>query len=157
VEDGTPSYDEEITPDIDPPQIEPPPPATLLGRIFTHRRQERMVVRAPLVRVDIPREPDEPPPAPSVEPAEPVAVEPLAAEPEPVEPEPEPEPEPVAVAEPVREPAPVQPSVTEVTRYCPGCRNRVAIAADGLHCARGHRLSPAHARRRGWFRGRRSH
>jgi hypothetical protein len=40
-------------------------------------------------------------------------------------------------------------------RFCPVCDERVPVAEDGLHCHRGHRLSPAHARRRGWLRGRR--
>jgi hypothetical protein len=34
------------------------------------------------------------------------------------------------------------------TRYCATCGARVPLAADGLHCREGHRLSPAHARRR---------
>jgi hypothetical protein len=34
------------------------------------------------------------------------------------------------------------------TRYCASCGARVPLAADGLHCREGHRLSPAHARRR---------
>jgi hypothetical protein len=74
---------------------------------------------------------------------------------QPVEPEP-------LVAPPVEpvadEPPPVEPeAVPEGARYCWMCDDRVPIAADGLHCYLGHRLSPAHAKRRGWRlrRGRR--
>jgi hypothetical protein len=41
------------------------------------------------------------------------------------------------------------------TRYCATCGDRVPVAADGLHCHLGHRLSPAHAHGRGWFGRRR--
>jgi hypothetical protein len=81
-------------------------------------------------------------------------------------PEPVPEPESEPESEPVHLPAPEPAGSTGAgqkavgagaataeggqgaTRFCPGCQARVAVAADGLHCRSGHRLSPAHARRR---------
>jgi hypothetical protein len=138
------SYDEEVTPAIDPPRIEPPPTATVLGRIFAHRRRAGTVVQAPLVRVTEPAPPepvDEPVPDGPVT-AEPVADEPVAPEPAAAR---APDPRPVAAAEtPAAEPV--------ATRFCTTCDARVPLAADGLHCRLGHRLSPAHARRRGLFR-----
>lgn len=52
------------------------------------------------------------------------------------------------VAEPLAEPVEVG------ARFCWMCNDRVPTAADGLHCYLGHRLSPAHAKRRGLFRRR---
>jgi hypothetical protein len=81
-------------------------------------------------------------------PVEPVAlVEPPVALVEP----------PVALVEPPVVPAvvvePAEPvEVVEAARYCWMCDDRVPIAADGLHCYLGHRLSPAHAKRRGRLR-----
>ena len=178
------SYDEEVTPDIDPPLIEPPPPATLLGRIFAHRRDDRTVVRAPLVRVEpepeappapavatgqgwsvvhsAPHAAWEPPPAPVAEPvrepaAEPVA-QPVAGPQREQESEQESEQEQEQEQEQEREPARAQPAAARVaSRYCATCGDRVPVAPDGLHCRLGHRLSPAHARSRGWLHRRRSH
>jgi hypothetical protein len=106
-----------------------------------------------------------------------VATEPepdVEAEPEPdvaTEPEPEvateaepdvaAEPEPEVAAEAAPEPdvpdagAVAEAPVEAGARYCWMCDDRVPLAADGLHCYLGHRLSPAHAkRRRGLFRRR---
>ncbi len=84
---------------------------------------------------------------------EPEAVEPEAVEPAAVEPD--------AIQPDTVEPEAVEPEAAPVpagvaTRFCPMCGDRVPIAADGLHCHLGHRLSPAHAprRRRRWFFGR---
>jgi hypothetical protein len=49
------------------------------------------------------------------------------------------------------------PAQRGATRYCPVCEARVTTAPDGLHCREGHRLSPAHGRRRGGWLRRRSH
>ncbi len=160
------SYDEEFTPEIDPPLFEPPPPATLLGRIFAHRARQRTVVQAPLVPV-AGRTRGAPPdavPAPvvpeGVREATPAAapdgpdeeiVGPPVVGPPVVEP-------PVTAAVPDAdgprhsEPGAAAPAIV-ATRYCPGCDERVPVAADGLHCHLGHRLSPAHGRsRRGRLR-----
>jgi hypothetical protein len=88
------------------------------------------LVEPPVEPVPPPVEPVAPPVEPVAPPVEPVAP-PVAAEPPPVEPE--------AVA-------------VEGARYCWMCDDRVPIAADGLHCYLGHRLSPAHAKRRGRLR-----
>lgn len=146
MEGAATSYDEEVTPEIDPPLIDPPPAATLLGRIFAHRRPKGTVVRAPLVRIDVPE-----PPAP--EPV-PTAPEPVAA------PDPAPAPPVVAPLEPPATPPPspappVDAQPAAATRFCPVCADRVAVAADGLHCTLGHRLGGAHRRSRGllgWLR-----
>lgn len=156
---STTSYDEELTPEIDPPVIEPPPAATLLGRIFAHRRSRRTVVRAPLVRVDpphTPAKPDEPAaepaPEPPVDPANGPSADEFVA--------------PVNVAEPEMsrdESAPITPPATPparppdvvadvATRYCPQCGDRVPVGVDGLHCHLGHALTGAHRKpKRRWF------
>jgi hypothetical protein len=131
VKGATTSYDEELTPEIDPPIVEPPPAATTLGRIFAHRRSRRTVVEAPLVPLEATA------PAPDAR-AEPVA-----------------EPAPDPVPDPLPDPAPPEPAATEpevATRYCRECGGRVPLAADGQHCRDGHRLSPAHARKGGLLR-----
>jgi hypothetical protein len=63
---------------------------------------------------------------------------------------------PAAVTEPEPDVMGVTDAPVEVgARYCWMCDDRVPLAADGLHCHLGHRLSPAHAkRRRGLFRRR---
>jgi hypothetical protein len=156
--------------------VEPPPAATLLGRIFAHRTQEGTVVRAPLVRVDdlarsqTAAEPDVPDvvaepeaAAPPVAPESEGAARPAAPEAGPATvppagtrrapmPEPAPEPAPEPVSDPVAERAATPPAPRpRASRYCPVCADRVAVAADGLHCHLGHKLSPAHGRRRRWF------
>lgn len=137
------SYDEELTPEIDPPIVEPPPAATTLGRIFAHRRSRRTVVEAPLVPLE------------ATAPAPDARAEPVAG------PAPHPAPEPAPVVAPVVAPDPApEPAGTDragtqpevATRYCRECGGRVPLAADGQHCRDGHRLSPAHARRRGLLR-----
>jgi len=105
-----------------------------------------------------------PEPAPPVPPVPPMAppVAPVAAGPALVPPAgarretaPEPVTEPVAepVAAAAAPPAAVAPPSPRprASRYCPVCADRVAVAADGLHCHLGHKLSPAHGRRRRWF------
>ena len=145
------TYEEEVTPEIDPPVVEPPPPATLLGRIFAHRRPARTVVQAPLVRLAPPA------PVPTVVPDPPRPVtRPPAAAPRPVAPPaptPPPPPAPASPAPAPPAPAPTPPPAV-ATRYCATCGDRVEVAADGLHCRVGHRLSPAHASapRRGLLR-----
>jgi hypothetical protein len=65
-------------------------------------------------------------------------------------------------APPVPTPVPAQPPPASApvnapvgARYCWMCDERVPVSADGLYCHLGHRLSPAHAkRRRGLFRRR---
>ena len=149
------SYDEELTPEFDPPVIEPPPPATLLRRIFAHGRTRPTVVRAPLVRVDDPQTPAKPDET-AVEPESEDVVE--RSRPEP----------PAALVDEARvearstrvEPAPVEPApapaeepaVAVAMRFCPRCGDRVPLATDGLSCHLGHRLSGAHRARRRWFR-----
>lgn len=166
-------YDEDLTPEVDPPVVEPPPAATLIGRIFAHRRPPATVVQALLV----PAEAYGMPPASAAEVPgmsdavaadEAVAGEPgrsdeaVAEEPgrsdEAVAEEPGTAEEPLGAVEPAGSEMPeVAPAADRPvgTRYCATCGERVPLAADGLRCARGHRLSPAHARRRGLFRGRR--
>ena len=151
MEGGVTSYDEDLTPGTDPPVIEPPPAATLLGRIFAHRRDRGTVLRAPLVPVN-PPEPVADRDTPDSEETD-VAGQPLA-EPAGAEPPPVPHPVPRPVPSPIPQPD-AEPAPRVAARYCPACDERVPLAADGLHCSRGHRLSPAHAkRRRGWFRRR---
>jgi outer membrane biosynthesis protein TonB len=164
--------------------VQPPPAATVLGRIFSHRRQRRTVVEAPLVRLDPPPEPPAPAAGPRPERVAEPSPEPVAerrTEPPPVprvEPDPPrtpPAPPPRAAAppdpprwmgppEPPRPPAPPAPPAPAppraapavATRYCATCGDRVPVAPDGLRCHLGHRLSPAHAekRHRRWFRRR---
>jgi hypothetical protein len=108
--------------------VEPPAPATLIGRIFAHRRRSATVVRATLVETEAfePVGPaDSPGVADVVGPADAPAAPPGGA---------------------------ARAATLVATRYCRVCAERVAVAPDGLHCRRGHRLSPAHAaRRRGRF------
>jgi hypothetical protein len=100
----------------------------------------------------------EPVPAVTPEPVRDAAPEPVPArEPgavsQPAEPARVPAAQAAPEAAPVRQPAGPEPVGA---RYCPACDDRVPVAADGLHCRLGHRLSPAHARRRGgWLRRRR--
>ena len=136
----------------------------MLGRIFAHRRGPRTVVAAPLVRVgeDEPGTTDEsaplaedeaPEPAPPVEATR--SDEVATGEPPEV-----PEAEVPEAGVPLAEVPRAEMAVDGVavdeprTRYCRTCGGRVPLAADGQHCHRGHRLSPAHAERPrgGWLR-----
>jgi hypothetical protein len=109
---GGTTFDEELTPSTDPPLLEPPPTATLLGRIFAHRRTKRTVVSAPLLRMAEPAEPAEPPVEAVAAPAEVAAAPVPVAEDAPVPPWLVDEPEGVAAA--AVAPPPVEVPVVEV-------------------------------------------
>jgi hypothetical protein len=115
-------------------------PATLIGRILAHRREPPTIVRARLVASDggdaaSPAAADSPPgTAVEVPPAAPLAAPPVAR---------------LGAAGALGAPAADRDGALAAhvgTRYCPVCGERVPVAADGLHCRLGHRLSPAHAR-----------
>jgi hypothetical protein len=97
----------------------------------------------------VPVEPVDPiTPEEPVEPVLPAPVEPDPVEPDPIEAEP-------IEAEPVEpDPAPVEPvEVADdrtVERWCGLCGARVRLPADEDRCDLGHKLSPAHAKRRWW-------
>lgn len=160
------SYDEQVTPKSDPPLVEPPPPVARLSGILAHSAGPRTEVRAPLQPVDE----DESdvsmqttPPAPAEprdveqEPDADVPVEPwsddafhalvISADEPPAALEPDP-----VLEELVTEAV----GVGQVERRCELCGDRVHVDADALRCPLGHKLSPAHAKRR-WWQPRRRH
>lgn len=171
------TYDEQVTPESDPPVFEPPPPSVRLSGILAQRPVARTVVQAPLLPADgddpahpghlataTPAEtPELVEAAEPVLPAEPEALveavppAPAAAAPQApdvAEPEVPPAVEPdVRVAVQRDEPdPPAEPRQGRVERFCGLCDARVHVVVDDDRCPLGHKLSPAHARRRWWQR-----